>query len=117
MLIYKGGQKVGRGTYWDVRKGHRVEVAQEGVLPGGDASTYLRIPSGVVLLLGLVSGLFYVVFLPFIGMALMAAVVGRKIVDVLVSLAGSSFSFDWRPKNAYLTWKKKEKPKEKSDKK
>lgn len=117
MLIYKGGQKIEKGTYWDLRKGHRVNAAQKGVLPGGDTSIYLRIPSAAMLLFGLISGVLYVVFLPFIGIALIAAAALRRVVEVLVSLAGSSFSFDWRPKSAYLTWKRKEKPKEKSDKK
>jgi hypothetical protein len=66
MLIYKGGHKVGKGTYWDVRKTHRIDVAQECVLSGGEASTYLRMSSGVMLLSGPIIGFVYVIYLPFI---------------------------------------------------
>ena len=109
MLTYKGGHKVGKGTYWDVRNGHRIDVAQEGVLPGSDASTYLRVSSGVMLLSGPIIGLLYVVFLPFIGIATVAAVAGRKVVGGMASLIGKTVSFGWRPRNAYLSGKKKEK--------
>lgn len=112
MLTYKGGHKVGKGTYWDVRDGHRIDVAQEGVLPGSDASTYLRMPSGVMLLSGPVIGLLYVVFLPFIGIAMVAAAAGRGLVTGMASLIGKSISFGWRPRNAYLSGKKKKEKKQ-----
>ncbi len=117
MLTYKGGQKVGKGTYWDMRNGRRIDVAQEDVLPGGDASTYLRMPPGVMPLVGPIIGLLYVVLFPLIGVAVVLAAAGRKAAEGVISLVGKSFSFHWRPKDAYLTGKKKEKPKEKSDKK
>ncbi len=111
MLTYKGGHKVGKGTYWDIRNGHRVDVAQEAVLPGGEASSYLRMPSGVMLLSGPIIGLFYVLFLPFIGIAMVVAAAGRGVLAGAASLIGKSISFGWRPRNAYLSGKKKKEKK------
>jgi hypothetical protein len=59
----------------------------------------------VMLLASPIIGLVYVVFLPFIGIATLAAVAGR---GVLGSVAGKTISFGWRPVEAYLAGKKKE---------
>jgi hypothetical protein len=117
MLTYKGGHKVGKGTYWDVRSGQRVDVAQESVLPGGEATKYLRLPVGVMLLSGPFIGLLYVVFLPFIGIAMLVIAAGREVLAGVVSLFGKSISIGWRPLSAYLSGKKKGKAKDKEDKK
>jgi len=107
MLTYKGGYKVAKGTYWDLRKGQRVDIAQEGVLPGSDATTYLRASTGVMLLSSPIIGLLYVVFLPFIGIATLAAFAGRKVLGGMASVAGKTISFGWRPVDAYLAGRKK----------
>ncbi len=52
-------------------------------------------------------GLFYVIALPFISIATMAALVGRKLVGGLFNLLGNLVSFSWRPGEAYLGGKKK----------
>lgn len=113
MLTYRGGNRVGKGTYWDLKSGQRVDVDGEALLPGDSGATYLKMPSGLMLLTGPVIGLIYVVFLPFIGIAVVATVVGRKLVEGMANLIGKSLSFGWRPKNAYLAGKKKEKDKHK----
>lgn len=115
MLTYKGGQKVGKGTYWDLRNGCRIYVDKEGVLPGGDASTFIRMPAWGVLLLGPIIGILYVVLFPLIGIVVVLMFAARRVVEGIINEAG--YSFHWKPKNAYLTGKKKEKPKEKHDKK
>jgi hypothetical protein len=117
MLIYKGGQKVGKGAYWDLRNGRRIYVGKEGMLPGYDASTYLRMPAWGMLLSGPIIGMLYAVLFPFIGIAVVLMAAGHRVAESVVSLVGKSLSFHWRPRDAYLTGKKKEKPKEKSDKK
>ena len=111
MLSYKGGHRAGRGTYWDLRNGRRIDVADEALLPGDASATYFKIPSGLMLLSGPIIGLAYVIFLPFIGIAVVAGVAGRKLFEATANLIGKSLSFGWRPKNAYLTGKKKEKGK------
>lgn len=107
MLTYKGGNKVEKGTYWELSSGQRIDVADEAILSGSNSSTYLRISAGFMLLAGPVIGLLYVVLLPFIGIATVAAVAGRKAVGGVFNLIGKSLSFGWRPRTAYLAGKKK----------
>ncbi len=114
MLICKGGQKAGKGTYWDVRKGRRIDLTQESVLPGGNASTYLRMRAGVLLLAGPVIGLLYAALFPFVSLGVVLLAAGRKAGGSIVSLIAKNISFHWIPKNAYLAGKKKGKKKENS---
>ncbi len=113
-LGYKAGTKVGKGTYWDLVNGQRIDVGQEAILSGAESSTYFRIPTGVMLIAGPVIGLFYVISLPFIGIATVATLAAGKMVDGLLSLVGTSLSFEWRPKEAYLAGKNKKKSKKES---
>ncbi len=108
MRTYKGGQIVGKGTDWDLRNGHRIDVAHEDVLPGNDASRYLRMPPGLMPLLGPITGLLYVVLFPFIGLAVVLTAAGRRVTESMVKLVEKNISFHWRPRDAYLTGKKKE---------
>lgn len=107
MLTYKGGKMVGTGTYWDVSGGHRVDVEGEAVLAGGGAATYIKAPAGIALLSMPVIGLIYVVLMPFLGMTAIASIGGTRLLSGLASAIGKTFSFGWRPGNAYLAGKKK----------
>src|SRR5512135_1100255 len=106
MLTAKGGHRVGKGTYWDLRKGHRIDISYEGVLPGDETATYFRISSGVLLLLGPIVGLLYVILMPIIGITTVAAVAVRKVLGGMYNLVAKSISFGWQPMNAYLSGKK-----------
>jgi hypothetical protein len=114
MLGYKSGTTVGKGTYWDLANGQRIDVEQEAILSGAESATYFRIPTGVMLIAGPVIGLFYVIALPFIGIATLASLAVGKIVNGLLSLVGTSLSFEWRPMESYLAGKKKKKDKKES---
>jgi len=109
MLTYKGGNRVSKGTYWNLRKGLRVDVAAEDILPGDAASTFLRMPVAVMLLSGPFIGLLYSILMPIIGIATVAAFAGRGILRGMYNLVAKSVSFGWRPMNAYLSGKKKDK--------
>jgi hypothetical protein len=117
MLTHKGGHRVDKGTYWNVRNGHRVDVTEEYILPGNESTHYIKMSAGAMLLSGPFIGLAYVVFLPFIGIAMVATVLGREIMAGAISLVGKSISVGWRPQSAYLSGKKKEKAKDKANKK
>ena len=106
MLTYKGGQTVGKGTYWDLSSGRRIDVANEAVLSGGTA-TYVRMSAAVMLLSGPRIGLLYAVLMPFIGIASLAALAVRGILKGLYDLVAKSISFGWRPIHAYLSGRKK----------
>ncbi len=107
MLKYSGGHKVGKGTYWDLSNGGRIDIPNEGVLPGDKNSTYTRFPPSVMLLLGPILGLLYVIFLPFIAIAMMISLLAEKIFKGMWNIA----SFGWRPTEAYLAGKRKGKKK------
>src|SRR5512142_2573556 len=113
MLTYKGGNKVGKGTYWNLRKGLRVDIVAEDILPGDASSTFLRMPAAVMLLSGPFIGLLYAILMPIIGILTVAAFAGRSIVRGMYKLVAKSISFGWQPKNAYLTGKKKKDKKDK----
>jgi hypothetical protein len=131
MLVYKGGKKVGKGTYWNPADGHRVDVKDEGVLPGGERTNYLKMPPGGMLLVAPVVGLLYVVFLPVFGlMAIVGmwlvplfgivagtALTGIKLCSGMFSTVGKSVSFGWTPTTAYLSGKKRARKKEDEEKK
>ncbi len=109
MLSYKTGSRVGKGTYWDLSNGQRIDVDQEAILSGEASATYFRIPASIMLLAGPVIGLFYVLTLPFIGIATIATLAIGRVVSGVVSLIGKSLSFGWRPREAYLSGKRKNK--------
>ena len=90
--LTKGGQKVGKGTYWDLANSRRIDVMRDAVLAEGTV-TYVKMPSGVVLLSGPVIGLLYAILMPFIGIATVAALAGGKILGSVYHLAEKSVSF------------------------
>jgi hypothetical protein len=107
MLTYKSGHKVKKGTYWDLSTGHRIDMQEEGVLMGRPSATYVRMSSEIMLLVGPIIGLLYVLCVPFISIATIAALASGKAANGVLSLIGKSLSFGWRPKEAYLSGKKK----------
>jgi hypothetical protein len=113
MLTYKGGHKVGKGTYWDLTSGRRIDVVSEDVLAGGETATYVRMSSAVMLLSGPFIGLLYAILMPFIGIATAVTLAVSKVLGGLYNLVAKSISFGWQPKNAYLAGKKKKKEEEK----
>ena len=107
MFTYKGGAKVGTGTYWDLGQGSSVDMEMAGTLPGDAETTFVRIPIGVMLLAGPLVGLLYVVLLPFAWIVAAAVIITKQAIHGLVSLATKSTSFGWRPIEAYLAGKRK----------
>lgn len=102
MWRYRGGTTVKKGTYWNLGNGEREVLGSEGTLPGNDRSTYLKAPAIVMVLLGPVVGFFYVLVLPFIGMAMILTVVARQVAHMLAEFVGMTAAFGWRPVEAYL---------------
>jgi hypothetical protein len=113
MLTYKNGNKVGKGTYWDLASGRRIDVAGEDVLAGDGTATYVRMSPVAVLLSGPFIGLLYAILMPFIGMAAAVTLGVRKVLGGLYSPAAKSISFGWQPRSAYLAGKKHKKEEEK----
>jgi hypothetical protein len=100
---------VGKGTYWNLARGERVDIAEQGMLPGDSTIRYVRMSTVAILLAGPVFGLLYAVFLPFIGIAMTLILIARKLAGGLVQAAVKSTSFGWRPIEAYLDGKRRKK--------
>ena len=108
-MLNKGGNKVAAGTYWNLANGNRVNMEQEGVLPGDGKTRYIKAPVAVMLMAAPAIGLVFAVFLPFIGIAMTLSLIGKKLVDGVASAAAGSMSFGWRPIEAYLAGRKRKK--------
>ncbi len=104
--MVKGGFYLNRDK-WDIL----TVGGKEGVLPGAAGERYLRLPVlAVVLLAPLLGGLF-VVFLPFIGFALVVQHLARLSLSGM-KRAGRGLVFvitpAWRPGEAYFAGKEHE---------
>jgi hypothetical protein len=117
-MLNKGGHTVTAGTYWNLANGNRVNMEQEGVLPGDGKARYIKAPVAVMLMAAPAIGLVFAMFLPFIGIAMTLNLVGKKLIDGVASVSAGSMSFGWRPIEAYLAGRKqkKEAREKKSDK-
>ena len=107
MLKHNGGERVGKGTYWNLSNGERVDIQEEGILPGNGKKTYYRMPAAAIIVAAPVLGLMYAAFLPFIGIAMAVKLVGQKIGGGVMETVQGSASFGWRPSESYLSGKKK----------
>jgi len=83
MLTYRGGTKAKGGLYWKAAEWELVTMDGEGMLPGEAECKYLRVPVLLFLPAALVLGAAYVVFLPFIGFAMLFATIGRKVAAMM----------------------------------
>jgi hypothetical protein len=107
-----GGTAARNGFYWNLGKWEMTMVPKQGgILPGGAAERYLKVPVVALLVLAPLMGAAYAMFLPFIGFAMLFTFLGKKAlamgrsgaVDVVATM-----SPDWRPGEAYLASNRKE---------
>jgi len=108
-MLNNGGQTAKAGTYWNLSNGSRVQMEQEGVLPGSGTTRYIKAPVAVMLMAAPVIGLVFAVFLPFIGIVMTLNLVGKKLIERAAAVATGSVSFGWRPIEAYLAGRKMKK--------
>lgn len=105
-----GGMNVRAGFYWNLRKWEMTSVARPGgILPGEAGDTYVRVPVLALLVVAPIMGALYVMFLPFIGVAMVLAHLGRMagaaaragFMEVALVVSPS-----WAPGEAYLAGKR-----------
>ena len=108
MLKHNGGETVGKGTYWNLSNGERVDIVNEGTLPGDRSRTFYRMPATAIIVAAPAIGLLYAAFLPFIGIAMLLKLVAQKIGGGVMETVQSSASFAWRPSESYLSGRKNE---------
>lgn len=111
-MRHRGGQRVGKGTYWNFDNGERVDITDEGILPGGNKEMYYRMPASGLLVAGPILGLVYAAFLPFIGIAMVVKLLAQKMAGSLVDAMRTTPSFSFRPGESYLAGRKREKKEE-----
>ena len=109
MLRHNGGDRVGKGTYWNLGNGERVDIKDEGVLPGEAGKTFYKMPAAAIIVVAPVLGLLYAAFLPFIGIAMFVKLVAQKLGGGAMETVQGSASFGFRPSESYLSGKKKAK--------
>lgn len=78
MRQYRGGEQVETGLYFNLRQLSFKSVDESGPLPGTPTDVYRRVPMLLLLVVGPVLGLVYVVFLPFIGVAMVTWLLAAK---------------------------------------
>jgi len=111
--MFTAGSIVKGGFYFNRDKLDLVAVSgKEGTLPGAEGHRFLRIPALAVVMLAPVLGGLFVVFMPFIGFALVLQHLAR-LSATGVKRAGRALLFivtpTWRPGEAYFAGKEGEK--------
>ncbi len=66
MFRFHGGQSVGKGTYWNLSSGERIDVRGAAGLPGSGAETYLKLPAAGLFIAGPLAGLLFTCVIPFL---------------------------------------------------
>lgn len=114
MRRYYGGNKVKAGFYWSLQGWETHSIpGKGGILPGAEDTHYYRVPMFLVLFGAPLLGLAYVIFLPFIGFAMVFSFLGQKLYCLGKRAAYSLMDvviINWRPGEAYLVGKKKGAP-------
>jgi len=76
MFKHKGGDVVKGGFYWNQANWHLENVeGKSGTLPGGEETRYAKLPTILLFAVAPLMGALFVVFLPFIGFALLLGMV------------------------------------------
>jgi len=79
MLTYKGGDPAKNCFYWKKGEWEIVTAEKEnGRLPGGPDCEYIKVPGILLVPAALTLGGLFVIFLPFIGFAVLFVLVGMK---------------------------------------
>ncbi len=74
-----GGSTVKPGFYWNTRRWELVPVSDRpGKLPGSTEQKYIRVPSALMLVMAPIMGGAFVVFMPFIGFAMLGQQLLKK---------------------------------------
>ena len=108
-VIWNGGQVAKPGTYWNFSTGERISLGVGAILPGDNRETFCRLPPVAMLLAAPILGLVYAIFLPFIGIAMGAGLVGKALFTATTDALHRASTFGWQPSEAYLLGRKIEK--------
>jgi hypothetical protein len=108
MLRHQGGQHVNAGFYLDLNSWeiHTMSGRQGGVLEGDGSARYLRVPVLGMLLFAPLMGALFAMFLPFIGIYMVARHAAGRASDGLRRVTRSTVMAlgpSWQPGAAHLS--------------
>jgi hypothetical protein len=99
MKRMRGGSEAQAGFYWNTSDWQIVTVEREPrALPGGRDQTYVKVPVAGMLFLAPLLGLSFVVFLPFVGFALVARQLGRRTMQAARAVSGKLWAEEVEPR-------------------
>lgn len=113
MTTYTGKQNVEPGLYINIKRFSIKSIDEEGPLPGTNRDTYYRAPLLLVLATAPLLGLAFVIFLPFIGFAMVAYLLGDKALQWTGNAMTEAVRVvrpGWAPSLAFLSRSKPAKP-------
>ena len=113
MTTYTGRQTVNAGFYLNTKTYSLETLNQAGELPGNDLDTYRHVPMLALLAAAPLLGLAFVMFLPFVGFAMVLHLVGKKAYQLVTDAATEGVRVlrpSWAPAFAFLTRSKPAKP-------
>ncbi len=106
MLINKSGTMVERGLYWNPLDGQRINMQEDGILPGVENEGYLRMSPFSLLIVAPVMGMMFVTFLPLFGVGVFLISWLVPLINTLaeVAITGIKVSGRIQSKSAFFTW-------------
>jgi hypothetical protein len=110
MKHYIGNQQVEPGVYVNIRRFSFESLQSKGRLPGTERDQYHKVSPLTLLVAGPVLGGLYVVFLPFVGMAMLTWFAGGKALQLMAhaaAVSGRVLRPAWRPGPAFLSRSKR----------
>ena len=112
MTRYRGNEMVEPGLYINVR-GYSIEsIDRATALPGTSETVYRRVPILAMFAVAPLLGLAFVVFLPFIGFAMVGKLLAGKALELTVETGRAAARVlrpNWEPSLAFLSRSKRAK--------
>ena len=105
MKRFNAAATVEPGFYFNLREFQFVSLSEAGVLPGEIDSVWHRVPALLLLLVAPILGLSFVIFLPFIGLAMVGWLLAQKLAHASSEAAHATVRVmrpSWRPAMAFL---------------
>ena len=106
MKRYRGTETVEPGLYLNVRQLSFKSIEERGPLPGGPEEVYRCVPTLALLVVGPMLGLAFVVFLPFIGFAMVGWLLMEKAGHLAAEATRAAVRVlrpGWEPSLAFLS--------------
>lgn len=113
MVMVKGGTQVEKGLYWSPLDGRHVTLREQGILPGDQSASFVKLSPSVLLFVAPLFGMMYVLFLPLFGMGVFLASWLVPVISTLSAIAttgirinsgmGGRTAFNWHPSRSYFS--------------